>query len=243
MKHTCHFSKKLFVLALLLLFSISFYGQETKTTFNPYWSLKGNFVTGFTQSDISVENVFENLGFGGNISVGYEFSPFLGFNFKFGLGSLKGERDNYTMHSPVYYDHDNISFDANYLEFTLNFESNLSNLIDGYKDRRFSFIGIAGVGRTQYRTTLYRNGTELYTFGFKDSEPGRQDNGFGNRKVSMVFTFGIGLSIRASETVDINLNWLTHYTGSDYLDGIALGETKDAYSNIEFGITYKFIKK
>ncbi len=250
MKYTYHRYRKAFIIVLLMLFSISFYGQETitsfyyshgqnKTSFSPYWFLQGNAVSGFSQSDVSVENFFDNLGFGANLAVGYQFNPYLGISLKSGFGSLKGERFDYTMHS-IGFDHNDLSYKANYIEFSLNAISNLSNIIGGYKDRTISFNGFMGIGRTQFRSTLFRDLNELYTFGFKDSEPGRQGDGFGKRRVATVGSLGTGVSIKASEAVDFNLNLITHFTSTDQLDGLILGETKDAYTTVEAGIAYKF---
>ena len=96
MKHIYHHSKKVLILALLMLFSISFYGQDAKTTFAPYWYLSGNIGTAFTDGDITEFSNFTNdLGFGFGFGIGRQISPVLGFNAQTHIYSLKGEHDTY----------------------------------------------------------------------------------------------------------------------------------------------------
>lgn len=231
MKHIYHHLKKVFILALLMLFSISFYGQDTTPSFTPYWFIQGSLGVGSTNSDLSADNMFSNLGFGGGLSFGRQISPVFGLNVRSLLVSLKGENETFGQ-----------TFKGSSLDFTINASANLSNLIFGYKDRVLSLNSHLGFGHTQFRSTLYNAAgtTELASIGYKDSPAAAQGDGLGKRKVAYSFPIGVGVSIKASEVVDIVFDYTTQYTNTDLMDARATGPHNDWYSTITAGIKYKF---
>ena len=228
MKHIYHHSKKVLILALLMLFSISFYGQDAKTTFAPYWYLQGSVGTGVTHGDLS-DNLTNNLGFLGGFGLGYQFSPVLGLTGKAQYLTFNGENEDSSQ-----------TFKNWGLDFSLNATVNLSNLFFGYKERTVSFVSHVGVGHNQYQSKLFdATGTPIARYGHNDIAGSVEGDGFGGRKVALTLPVGGGINIKASEAVDVNFDITTQWADTDLFDARGTGPDNDWFTNVSAGITYK----
>jgi len=230
MKHIYHHSKKVFILALLMLFSITFYGQDAKTTFAPYWYLKASLGLGWHHGDLSKNDIMpQKMGFGGDFAVGRQFTSIFGVNTKFYRGFLKGEKPWGT-------------FEGDYYDFSINGTINYTNLIWGYKDRKFTTYGLFGIGQTHFKAKMTGTavGVGNNSFGYSVSPAANQGNGINGRKVALSIPLGFGVDYKLDDQFSLNADITVRYTDTDDLDAwTTAGSPKDFYSFVSAGVTYK----
>lgn len=233
MRHIYQHIKKALILSLLMLFSISFYAQDAKTTFAPYWYLHGNLRVGATQSDLSADNLWDNRNFGGGLGIGHQFSPILGLNAKASYFFAKGESEEFAQH-----------FKNWSMEFTINGTVNLSNLVFGYEERTVSFVSHLGFGQVQYQSKLFNGAGDsginaIRYIGYDDKVGAVDGPGFGGRKVAFIIPVGAGMDIKLTEDLDLNLDVTTQWLDTDLFDARPTGDYNDWYTYASAGITYK----
>ncbi|MBC35243.1 MAG: hypothetical protein CL663_04275 [Bacteroidetes bacterium] len=217
MKHFYSFKKVLLVF-LLALVPLMFYGQESKNTFAPYWYLKGSIGPTSNYTDLGSPNI--NIA--GELGIGYQFTPILGFSTKFNRTFLDGEgRGMY--------------FDADMFGAHFQLDVSLSNLIFGYKDRDINFRTFVGYGQTRHKSRSWTQSKNAQL----------SHIGYGDRNIAFTIPFGIGIDYiindRWSATVDASLT----YTDTDLLDTNypyrkPWNENNDMYSYLGIGAAYKF---
>lgn len=234
MKHIYLHSKKVFILILLMLFSISFYAQETKTTFAPYWYLKASFGASYGHTDLSRNFVLPDkdldyLSMGGDIGLGRQFSPVLGAITKFYRGFLDGQKPQFAM----------ANFETDLYDFTINGTVNFSNLILGYKDRKISFHGLVGIGQTHFKSISWVLGT-INSYGYKGSPAAQKGKGINGRKIVLNVPMGLGVDYKINDRISANADVTLKWTDTDVLDAKATaGSANDFYNFFSAGVTYK----
>jgi tetratricopeptide (TPR) repeat protein len=231
MKNIYHSLKKVLVVALLMLLTTSFYAQETKTTFAPYWYLKASLGTSYGHTDLSRNDFLPDkdldyLSFGGELGFGRQLTHIFGVNTKFYKGYLDGQLPLFA----------NTKFETSLFDFTINGTVNLSNLISGYKDRKVSFHGLLGIGQTQFKAKSWFLGVPS-DFGYSATSPG---GGLGDRKVVLNVPIGFGLEYKINDKISANADVTLKWTDTDVLDAHpSAGSANDYYNYFSVGITYK----
>ncbi len=234
MKNIYHSMKKVFVVFLLMLISTSFYAQESKTTFSPYWYIKANLGTSWHHGDLSKNNFWpdsdlEFLSHGIELGFGRQLSNILGINTIFYRGFLDGQK-------PAF----NGKFETSLFDFTLNGTVNLSNLIFGVKDRKFSFHGMAGIGQVQWKAVSWVNNLPGVYYGYSTSPAANQGGGLNNRKVALIVPVGLGVEYELNDTWSLNADAKMKWADTDLLDGFSrAGSANDYYNLFSAGVTYK----
>ncbi len=220
-------SRKIFVLAFVMLFALTSFGQDKKQTFAPYWYVKANILTGAAQGDLP-DNPLSNLGFGGGLAFGRQFSPVLGLFGKAQYFTLKGEDESIPQ-----------TFKNWSVDLTLNATVNASNLLFGYKDRTVSFVPHIGIGQVQWQAKLFNAaGLPIAYYGHDDIAGSITGDGIGGRKVAFIIPMGLGIDVRLSDAFDLNFDFTTQWADTDDLDARGTGDNNDWYSYASAGITY-----
>lgn len=209
---------KLFIIAVLALCPMKFFGQSEKATegFNDYAYVSGDLGLGFLKGD----NQGLKLGLNGHLGIGYQFDNILGIKANAGFGGLNGKYSNYTINK------------QNYFEGNLNLTINLTDIVLGYNpDRKFSIVPHLGIGQVRYRVKLdNNNGNQVYENGYNERD---------GRKVVATIPMGVELNYIINPSWRVHLDFTANYADTDLLDGIVSGVHNDWFSTINLGASYR----
>lgn len=238
-KYMCYkkppFHKCLIILVILLFaYPTNTYSQSYNkiSYFKSYWHLNFNGGTSLFFGDIKqyqfapVSNYENEWRFGGGVMLGKQISPVFGVRGQFLYGKLAGTRRP-----------SNLYFEADYLEFNLNSTIGLRNIFQKYKHGQFwNAYLLLGIGLTNHNTELM----ELNTKKVIKRVGHGSGKSFGGRTLEGMLMGGIGLDLRLSNRININLESANRILNSDDLDGKVSGFKYDVYNYTSFGISYKF---
>ena len=240
---------KSIAISVFAILPLLFYGQDNgeeesgskQSSFSPYWYLKVSGGAAFGHTDLNRykwQPDFENIGFGGQLGFGRQFTPVFGFGGYAHIGSISGIENEGKF---------NREYESDYLEFAFRAPINFSNLFGGYKDRAFNIWGSVGYGQIQYKTDVYDlAGNKTQTLGYDEADgnvPNVAGDGLGSRRVVAILPVGVGFSYAIAEKWDLNLDWTFKFADSDIVDGVnggAKAVKQDMLSFYSLGLTYKF---
>ncbi len=171
------------------------------------------------------ENVLKNMAPIGSLLLRYNFDPYMGLKLSASYGKLKGSSKDLKTYYPEYQ--------------TTSYEFN-NSLVDVSLVYEYNFWPY-GTGRD------YRGSKRVTPFIF---------GGIGTTVASgskSVFTMniplGVGVKYKASERMNIGVEWAMHFSMSDELDGVSdpyqikstgIFKNKDCYSALQLTLTYSF---
>jgi len=206
---------KILITGILLFISLVSLSQNKS-----YWELNGNFGASLFYGDIKQYQwvpAKEEWRFGGGVQFGRQFSYVFGLRGQFLYGKLKGVKKEWDTY-----------FTSDYYETNLNVTMNLNNLFGKNKrsDRFFNVYLLAGIGLTQYNSTIY----ELST----DKIIARVGHGYGSgikgRTLEGILTGGLGVDFRINDNFRINLETANRAMNSDFMDHWVNGFKYDIYN-------------
>ncbi len=155
-----------------------------------------------------------------------QISPVFGLGFQILNGTLHGTRKNYAGGDKV--------FDSKIFEYNLNATIDFNSLFAGYNpDRRFSIYGLAGLGFSNWKTTLKNNGKVIRTTGYTGKGPGK-------RTTELVLPLGLGIKYDVSDNIGLNLESSLRGVNSDILDAWESHFKYDFYNYTSLGLFYNF---
>lgn len=255
-------------MAALAMMSVASYGQgnsapQQKAGKQKYNRLSIGAHGGYTlfygdirQYDIWPSNEsFERWNFAGGGFVAYQLHPVWGVNINVmggTLGGVKRIRANSDAANPniAPNQHRNVKFRNNFIDYTLNFQFNWTNLLysDRTKQRKFTSYLTAGVGFISFRT--FKNGLYndefMHAFGYEHPTTGTQMTAADATKTSMttetIVPVGIGVKYRISRRFDLFFEHTHRFTFSDKLDATVSGSSNDSYGYSALGLTFKIGK-
>lgn len=204
--------------------------------FKPSWNLNVNGGTSLFFGDIKEKSFWPQTyanhtewRMGAGLMLGRQFTPFFGLRGQGLYGQLSGIKTSADEY-----------FQSDYIEFSLNGTFNLNSLIAGYSpERKLNVYLLAGVGLTNYNSTLYRLSTAqvMAKRGFGNGQ------GIGGRTLVGVAIGGVGISYKISHHLSINLESADHFVNSDAMDLCSKNFKYDIYNYTSLGVSIKFGKK
>jgi len=208
--------KKIFLLAVISLLSISVFSQEK--VIRPSSAGDNWFITLQGGGSWTISEYYKDASFGDLIaphaafSLGKHFSPKAGARLQVG-GWQSRNYDGREGHE--------YNFKVKYLQANADVLFNLTNMFLAYKpDRPFNFYAIAGLG---------------YVHGFKDSSVGLHTTN------SIVPRAGFQMDFRISDHVSFNIEAAGNLMRDDF-NGIEQGTRYDGTVNVLAGLTFKLGK-
>ena len=172
-----------------------------------------------------------NFGLSIHGGLGY-YTMFWGFKFKLGYESLGGK---YTVN--------NESFEAKFVDSSVQFHINAVDLILDQLPHRFNVCPHVGIGIIHQKTILYdADGNVAHKWGYSASSTGNNANSskgsFIGRKIFSA-QFGIEANYLITPEVFVYLDYSFRYADTKYLDGMCFNNKNDMVSTINLGIAYK----
>ena len=173
-----------------------------------------------------------------NFGLEKQLNDFVTLRGNFLHGNLSGTKREFANGNPA-----NMFFDAKVNEYSTVFEFNLSNIVNNLqelnKDKRVTMSAYLGAGVVNFRTERrdLKTNDVIQGYGYN-----------GNKLVSptreMVFPVGLGLDLRATKALSLNLDVSLRIVNSDKLDGYVANYNnktfQDMYGYTALGFTYKF---
>lgn len=203
------------------------------STFQPYWNLNLNGGTSLFFGDIKQNKIWpatyanhSEWRMGAGLMFGRQFTPFFGLRLQGLYGQLSGIKTSI-----------NEYMQGDYYELNVNGTFNLNSLFAGYNpSRRFNIYLVAGIGLTNYNTTIYQLSTAKVIaqrgFGW--------GHGIDKRTLEGVALGGLGISYRVSNHLNVNIESSNHFVNSDNMDKYVGGFKYDSYNYTSIGLTIKF---
>ena len=201
--------------------------------FKPYWNLNINGGTSLFYGDVKEKSLWPQTysnhtewRMGAGLMLGRQFTPFFGLRGQALYGQLSGIKTK-----------SNEYFQSDYIELNLNGTFNLNSLIAGYNpDRKLNIYLLAGVGLTNFNSTLYRLSTAqvISKSGFGHG------HGIGGRTLEGVAIGGMGISYNISHHLSINVESVNHLVNSDAMDLYTKNFKYDVYNYTSVGLSIKF---
>ncbi len=201
-------------------------------SFAPYWQVQIHSGTSLFFGDVKQNKfwpVFKNQNewrMGAGFIVSRQFSPVFNLGGQTLYGQLSGTRRSANQY-----------FENDYIEFTLNANMNLTNLIWKYDPtRHYNVYLLAGFGLTNYNTTVYNlaSGAVIAQVG------NGYGSSFGGRTLEGILTGGLGLSYKLNSRLNFHFETTNHIMNSDMMDHWVNGFKYDVYNYTSVGISYKF---
>lgn len=232
----------LFTLCNFLLFTYHSIGQSQVNQSIKYNKLSIGLNYGTL---VSFANIKENdflptsneLSFGGGVRINYHFSNLFSLGLNGIYGNLKGTKTKFITGQTA-----NLKFDATVMETSLLGNVNfLKWWAPKLKINNFiNFYGFIGVGLIQFRSILSNSITNefIYSQGYSNE---------GNTKAKMtteaILPLGIGMNVKLSKKLTLNLETGLRYINSTKLDSyIRYNGNNDKYNYTCVGINYTFGK-
>lgn len=232
-----------FALALaILLIQGAAFAQDTKSSesssFSKYWYLNLNGGINQFWGDVQDQTPFEKYWFDskkltGGITLGHQLSPIFGVRGNLSYGGVYSVVD--ALGEPIRYQ----EMEAKPLmDYSIQGTLSLSNLIGGYKDRKTDIYGFAGIGFSNWETTLKENYTALDNVIATNGGNEEASNGPLNLTTEAFIPAGIGISYKISDAVSLGIEQAVKTVNSDLLDAKKGGFDYDMYSSttVHFGL-------
>lgn len=200
-------------------------------------------LTDIKQHDLYPVHTYRNeYGYGGDLFVGYSFSPVVAV-----AGHLAGYSLNGTDRTRPLGEVEGLWFNAKVFAPSLNLKLNLTNMIfsgSSNKDRKWSVSSYGGMGLTIFKTELHQ------LVDGEDTDPIVGYEGYtdatledASRTMEISIPMGIQLSYKLNANVDLFLDGRLTFVKSDKLDAFEGGSSAEYYSYNAIGINYKFKDK
>lgn len=210
---------------------------QSKTAGNdaPYWQVQLNSGPSLFFGDVK-QNKFWPVSsnqnewrIGAGLNVFRQLSPVFSAGGQALYGQLSGTRRDANQY-----------FESDYIEFTLNANVSLTNLIWKYDpSRHYNVYLLAGVGLTNYNTTVYN-----LTSGAVIAQVGNgHGSSFGGRTLEGILTGGLGLRYQLNDKLSLHFETTNHIMNSDMMDHWVRSFKYDVYNYTSIGIAYKFGQK
>lgn len=197
--------------------------EATELTFIPHWYIQGQFGAQETLGETSFNKL---LSPNAQIGVGYKFNPYIGARLSVNAWQSKGAYE-YNGNKNVY--------KWNYVAPTIDVTADLTNIIGGYKDRKFSVGVFAGIGAN---------------IGFSNDEAGELKNEFNalpepidafklywdETKVRLVGKFGASFDYNINDRFSVGLEMQANVLTDHYNSKQA--HNADWYFNALVGVKY-----
>lgn len=213
--------KKLFLIMILALSPVTFFGQndnaENNTNnFNDYAYVSGDLGLGLLNGD----NSGMKPGLNGHIGIGYQFDNILGIKANLGFGGLNGKFESLSIDK------------SNYFETNLNLTISLTDIILGHNpDRKINLVPHIGIGQVRYRIKLNdNNDNNVYENGYDERD---------GRKVAATIPMGVELNYAINNNWKVSLDYTANYADTDLIDGLPSGKHNDWFSTINLGASYR----
>lgn len=215
--------KKALLIALAII-PMTFFGQRLENPSN-YWSIGVEAGPTLLFADNDAWQL-DQLGWDLDLNIGYTFYNTAYLYGKIGYASLKGKQGK------------NWEIDeCKAIVTDLNIGVDILQLFSKNPGRIHAIVPHLGWGMIQHRTTVVKkNGKKVMT-GYLDHNPGA---GLGGRRPVMEVPMGVNFIFNFTKHFAANVDVVTCYTSTNWLDGIDRGKYDDWYSYMNFGVAYKF---
>lgn len=168
----------------------------------------------------------EELTFGGSLGLNYHVSPVLTLKGNFLTGKMVGKSLANDRH-----------FENHFREYSLNAVINFNQMFlpNGRFNENFSIYGLVGTGMIGYRSRLMQLSDDrvigTVRYGSDNTTPDGLD-------WDLVIPFGLGMKFKVSPRVDLGIESVFRYSGTDNLDAVSrVSSRKDMYNKTSLGIT------
>ncbi len=233
-RFTSKLIRLVFVLVLFLFSGSAVFAQSYNKTsnFRGYWLVNANAGTSLFFGDIKqyrfapISNYENEWRFGAGLMLGKRISPVFGVRGQFLYGQLSGTRRSW-----------NMFFESNYIEFNLNTSVSIRNIVRKYKSNQiWDAYVILGLGLTNFNTEL----KDLSTKEVIKKVGHGNGKSFAGRSLQGMAMGGLGIDLKVSNRVDLNIETANRILNTDELDGFTNQFKYDVYNYTSFGISYKF---
>lgn len=217
--------KKALLIALAII-PMTFFGQRLETPSN-YWYVGVEVGPSLLFADNQSWQL-DQMGWDGDINLGYVFNNTAYLYGNLGLFSLKGDYENYWEIE-----------ECKGLSANLNIGVDILQLISKNPGRIHAIVPHLGWGMINHRThTKFLDGvTEDVQTGYLDHNPGA---GIGGRRPVMQVPMGVNFIFNFTKHFAANIDVVTNYLSTEWLDGVHRGKYDDWYSSVNVGIAYKW---
>lgn len=226
--------KRFLLFTTFMLLLICAEAQEKQSGFWKGWGITAGWGPSLFYGDTEiyrVYKVFENNNewrFGYTAMLEKQISPTFTLRGQVMYGDLSGTKRK-----------DNIWFEGNLIETSVNAKINLSNIVAHVKERKLSIYAMAGIGLTNWQTELM----DLSTNEVIRSNGIEEGGGFMERTTEAVFPVGLGIAYHVSPRISLALEGTMRPVNSDLLDANPGGFEYDFYGYFFASMTYHFAKK
>lgn len=204
----------------------------TQSAFHPHWQIGVGFGTALFFGDVKQNDYKptftdkDEIRYGGDFTLGYNFSPVFGLRGTFLYAHVAGENDVITRY-----------FYSDILEYALNLDVNLSNIFSRYRsDRVVDFNLILGVGQAHFNSK-----TENWATGSVHKIGYGKGKGIDGRTIETILLAGLGLDFRLNNNMTLRLESVLRGMDTDMMDGIEGFRFKyDMYNYTSLKYIYKF---
>jgi outer membrane protein OmpA-like peptidoglycan-associated protein len=210
--------------------------------FAPYGDIKNSDLI---RGDHFFFPLADEFTFGGGAYLGYQASTFMSLQAQFLMGSLKGQKKNFTSSTGPYHQGSlaNLKFDAQFWELTLNTRISLTRLLMPCSkiNNKFDIYGVAGAGMIFFRSQLRDLEDDSYINGYGWSNNGTVKE---TRTKEPVIPAGLGVKYMLSKRFDIYLESTMRFVFTDKLDSYVRHYNRDdKFQYTSLGVVYHFGKK
>ena len=173
---------------------------------------------------------YQDRKFAADFFIEKSFSPYFGVRGMIFGGGLKSTQESTKQY-----------FEATYFDYSLSLTMDFSNMIWGEDNsRNLRFFGFVGVGLSESRSWKYDmvTGNMIATNGYQKSDI----EGKARRPMTeTVYPVGLGLSIFASEDINLNIEGHLHFVHTNKLDATPIeGTNFEIVGFISVGAVYNF---
>ncbi len=235
MKAPVSLSKRVLSFLIISIFIFNnLSAQDDRPAFWKGWSLNANGGANLFYGDTDnyrFYRVFRNNSewrFGYSLMLQKELSPLFTLRGQLMHGQLSGTKRK-----------DTIWFEGDIIETSMSLKLDVTGLIWGVSDRKFSIYAMAGIGLAHWETEL----KNLRTNDVIKGNGHKTGSGLFRRTMEPVFPFGMGVDYQFARRWSLNLEGTLRPVNSDKLDANEGGFAYDFYSYNFVGITYHFIKR
>ena len=222
----------LLIISLFILFN-NIHAQEKQSKFWKGWGLTAGWGPSLFYGDTEnyrIYKVFENNNewrFGYTAMLEKKLSSVFTLRGQLMYGELSGTKRK-----------DNIWFEGDLVETSINLKADLINLFGNIKDRKLTVYAMAGIGFTHWQTELMDKSTNEVIASNGIEEGG----GFSERTTETVIPMGLGIDYNISPKFTFALEGTMRPVNSDLLDANVGGFGYDFYGYFFASVTYHFVR-
>jgi outer membrane protein OmpA-like peptidoglycan-associated protein len=210
------------------------------------WSLSAGFGPVIPFTDINNYTLFpsNNLNMGWSASIAKQLYPSFAFELQFLKSDMYGEKGNFY-------------FKGDVMDFTLNLQTYLNQMINfpgPYRDHWDFYLKI-GIGMQAFRSRLHNmsdgsivkvsdfsgeaTDTRHVVLGYDKQNPNRKIT----RKGELVLPLGAGVLYRINNSFDVGIESTLRFSFEDNMDNVLIGATNDRYWYSAVNLHYNFGQK